>query len=102
MSNFGVSFKELTPFYLLQDLLLEYSTLFLLIKSGDSHIINSEPGMCDNPVILNLQILKWESYISVICQAIIAVEDKKADADTHLAEARRQNTGNGILGDLRG
>lgn len=55
--------------------------------------------MCDNPVILNLQILKWESYISVICQAIIAVEDKKADADTHLAEARRQNTGNGILGD---
>ena len=102
MSNFGVSFKELTPFYLLQDLLLEYSTLFLLIKSGDSHIINSEPGMCDNPVILNLQILKWESYISVICQAIIAVEDKKADADTHLAEARRQNTGNGISGDLRG
>lgn len=57
--------------------------------------------MCDNPVILNLQLLKWESYISVICQAIIAVEDKKADADTHLAEARRQNTGNGISGDLR-
>ena len=57
--------------------------------------------MCDNPVILNLQILKWESYISVICQAIIAVEDKKADADTHLAKARRQNTGNGILGDLK-
>ena len=55
--------------------------------------------MCDNPVILNLQILKRESYISVICQAIIAVEDKKADADTHLAKARRQNTGNGILGD---
>ena len=55
--------------------------------------------MCDHPVILNLQILKWESYISVICQAIIAVEDRKADADTHLAEARRQNTGNGISGD---
>ena len=57
--------------------------------------------MCDNPVILNLQILKWESYISVICQAIIAVDDKKADADTHLAKARRQNTGNGILGDYK-
>lgn len=57
--------------------------------------------MCDNPVILNLQILKRESYISVICQAIIAVEDKKADADTHLAEARRQNTGNGISGDKK-
>ena len=67
----------------------------------DSHIINSEPGMFDNPVILNLQILKWESYISVICQAIIAVEDKKADADTHLAKARRQNTGNGISGDTK-
>ena len=81
--------------------MLEYSPLFLLIKSGDSHIIHSEPGMCDNPVILNLQILKWESYISVICQAIIAVEDKKADADTHLAKARRQNTGNGISGDTK-
>ncbi len=77
------------------------SLLFILIKKAKSHIINIEPGMCDNPVILNLQILKWESYISVICQAIIAVEDKKADADTHLAEARRQNTGNGILGDSK-
>ena len=102
MSNFGVSFLKLTPFYLLWSQLLKHFTLFLLIKSVDSHIINIEPGMCDHPVILNLQILKRESYISVICQAIIAVEDKKADADTHLAEARRQNTGNGILGDLRG
>ena len=57
--------------------------------------------MCDTSNILNLQYFKRESYISVICQAIIAVEDKKADADTHLAEARRQNTGNGISGDLR-
>lgn len=73
----------------------------MLIKRVKSHIINIEPGVCDTPVILNLQILKWESYISVICQAINAVEDKKADADTHLAEARRQNTGNGILGDSK-
>ena len=58
-----------------------------------------KPGMCDNPVILNLQILKRDFYISVICQATIAVEDRKADAKTHLAEARRQNTGNGILGE---
>ena len=27
------------------------------------------------------------------------MEDRKADADTHLAKARRQNTGNGISGD---
>ena len=67
----------------------------------DSHIMDSEPGMCDNPVILNLQILIRESYISVICQATIAVDDKKTDADTHLAKARRQNTGNGISGDTK-
>ena len=30
----------------------------------------------------------------------IAVEDKKADAVTHLAIARSQNTENGISGDL--
>lgn len=29
----------------------------------------------------------------------MVVEDRKADADTHLADARSQNTGNGILGD---
>ena len=52
------------------------------------------------PVILNLQNFKRDSYISVICQAFHfqAEEDKKADADTHLAMARSQNTGTGILG----
>ena len=55
--------------------------------------------MCDTLVILNLHYFKRDSYISVICQAIIyAVEDRKADADTHLAVARSQNTGTGILG----
>ena len=55
--------------------------------------------MCDNLVILNLQYFKRDSYISVICQAIdFAVEGRKADADTHLAGARSQNTGTGILG----
>ena len=57
--------------------------------------------MYDNPVILNLQILIRESYISVIYQAIEEVDDRKTDADTHLAEARRQNTGNGILGEYK-
>ena len=31
----------------------------------------------------------------------LAGEDKKADADTHLAKARRQNTENGISGDTK-
>ena len=55
--------------------------------------------MFDNPVILNLHYFKRDSYISVICQAVIyAAEGRKADAVTHLAVARSQNTGNGILG----
>lgn len=58
--------------------------------------------MFDNPVILNLQNFKRDSYISVICQASdYAVEDRKADAVAHLAVARSQNTGNGILGDTK-
>ena len=59
----------------------------------------SEPGMYDTSVILNLQYFKRDSYISVICQAFdFAEEDRKADADTHLAVARSQNTETGILG----
>ena len=55
--------------------------------------------MRDAPDILNLQYFKRDSYISVICQASdFVVEDRKADAVTHLAFARSQNTGNGILG----
>lgn len=51
------------------------------------------------PVILNLQNFKRDSYISAICQASeLAGEDRKTDADTHLAAARSQNTGTGILG----
>ena len=58
--------------------------------------------MFDTLVVLNLQYFKRESYISVICQAIdIAVEGRKADADTHLAGARSQNTGTGILGNIQ-
>ena len=50
-------------------------------------------------VILNLQNFKRDSYISVICQASdIAGEDRKTDADTHLAVARSQNTGPAFWG----
>ena len=59
----------------------------------------SIPEMCDNLVILNLHYFKRDSYISVICQAsIYAGEGRKADAVAHLASARSQNTGTGILG----
>ena len=55
--------------------------------------------MFDTPVILNLHYFKRDSYISVICQAVIyAAEGRKADAVTHLAFARSQNTGNDISG----
>ena len=61
-----------------------------------------KPEMFDTLVVLNLQYFKRESYISVICQAIdFAVEGRKADADTHLAGARSQNTGTGILGNIQ-
>ena len=58
--------------------------------------------MFDTPVVLNLQYFKRESYISVICQAIdFAVEGRRAVEVTHLALARRQNRGDGILGILQ-
>lgn len=57
-----------------------------------------KPEMFDTPAILNLQYFKRDSYISVICQASVAVEDKKADAVAHLAMARSQNTGPAFWG----
>ena len=49
--------------------------------------------------ILNLHYFKRDSYISVICQASrYAGEGRKADADTHLAAARSQETETGISG----
>ena len=42
--------------------------------------------MFDNLVILNLQYFKWDSYISVICQAsVMQWKTEKADAVAHLA-----------------
>ena len=59
-------------------------------------------GCTITPVILNLHHFKRDSYISVICQASdIAGEDRKTDADTHLAVARSQNTETGILGNTK-
>ena len=58
--------------------------------------------MFDTSVILNLHYFKRDSYISVICQASsYAEEGRKADADTHLAAARSQNTETGILGSTK-
>ena len=54
-----------------------------------------KPGMLDN----SYNTLNGIPIISVICQAsVLAVEDRKTDADAHLAAARSQNTGTGILG----
>lgn len=61
-----------------------------------------KPGVYDTSVFLNLQNFKWDSYISVICQASdYAGEDRKADAVAHLASARSQKTENGISGGLQ-
>lgn len=55
--------------------------------------------MYDTLVILNLQILKWESNIfEWMSSHRNAVEDRSLSEGTHLAWARSQNTGNGILG----
>ncbi len=63
-------------------------------------MISENLGCTTTSVILNLQNFKRDSYISVICQAsLMPEEDRKADADTHLAMARSQNTGTGISGD---
>ena len=66
------------------------------------NILSNNLGCSITSVILNLQNFKRDSYISVICQASErAVEGRKADADTHLATARSQNTETGILGDIQ-
>ena len=58
-----------------------------------------QPEMHENIVILNLQNFKRDSYYFCNMSGLrIAVEDRKADAVAHLALARSQNTGNGILG----
>ena len=59
----------------------------------------SDLGCATTSVVLNLHYFKRDSYISVICQASrYAGEGRKADADTHLAAARSQETATGISG----
>ena len=66
------------------------------------NIFSGNLGCSISPVILNLHYFKRDSYISVICQAsVLEEEGRKADADTHLAVARSQNTGNGIPGTIQ-
>lgn len=58
--------------------------------------------MFDTLEFLNLQYFKRDSYISVICQALIAQGKAEAPvAVTHLALARSQKMGGGILGDTK-
>ena len=58
--------------------------------------------MCDTSGILNLQYFKRDSYIALRMSGLInfSVEGRSKVAVAHLAVARSQNTGNGILGIL--
>ncbi len=54
--------------------------------------------MFDNPDILNLHLIIGIPTFLRVCQASLAVEGRGACAVAHLAIARTQNSGNGILG----
>ena len=56
--------------------------------------------MYDNPDILNLHFLIRASYIFVIMSGRRVAEDRSAIAVAHLAHARSQSSGTGILGDM--
>lgn len=58
------------------------------------------PEMYDTLVILNLHHIIWDSYIHIIMSGHLVVEDRGIYAETHLALARSQNTGTGILGHI--
>ncbi len=68
---------------------------------GYNHLYIKIPGMFDNPVILNLHLLLWDSYI-VICndRPPFAAEARTYGCGYPPSFARSQNTGNGILGIL--
>lgn len=57
--------------------------------------------MCDTPHYFEPTIFKTGFLHLCNMSCLFDVEDKKTDADTHLADARRQNMGNGISGDLK-
>ncbi len=54
--------------------------------------------MCENPVILNLHLRETGLLYRRLDVRPLVVEDRRSVADTHLALARRQEMGNGILG----
>ncbi len=57
------------------------------------------PGVFDTPDILNLHYFKRDSYIDKLMSGRhCAAEDSGLFAVTHLAVARSQNSGTGILG----
>ena len=57
------------------------------------------PGVCDNPVILNLHLLLWDSYIAQhYVRPPIAAEGRRLCCGYPPSFARSQSTGNGTLG----
>lgn len=54
--------------------------------------------MYEDPVILNLHLRETGLLYCRLYVRPHVVEDRNSIADTHLALARRQKTGNGILG----
>lgn len=55
--------------------------------------------MCDTPLFLNLHLRLWDSYIvDRMSSRHYAAEGRREIAVAHLAVARRQKKGNGILG----
>ena len=55
--------------------------------------------MCDNPIILNLHLLLWDSYIAIHdVRPPFAAEGRRNGCGYPPSFARSQNIGNGILG----
>ncbi len=55
--------------------------------------------MCDNPIILNLHLRLWDSYIAVLdVRPPESAEGRRDGCGYPPSFARRQNIGNGILG----
>ncbi len=64
-----------------------------------NHIYAKIPGVFDNPIILNLHLLLWDSYIAVCnVRPPFAAEGSAYGCGYPPSFARSQNIGNGILG----
>ena len=61
--------------------------------------VNVQPGVCDNPIILNLHLLLWDSYIAANdARPPFAVEGSAGSCGYPHRFARSQKIGNGTLG----